>query len=505
MSVLKLLLLSLLTASCVDVDDELEDLETSTESSALTNRYSLCVNGQINTAELARMDKDVRINPILMQPISEPTITAGRAFLLRGNGYATLPAGSYLEILSILPNGTAQVTKAGQMAVTSSGELLVIPPAPLPTALLNMLNLKFEVPCGATRITRVYGFNFRPSNPNPPSATPPGGLGDVLGLTATPLSSSTVRLTWKDSGPSGESGFLMWFRVRGATTFQLAGATVTDDLVEDLGPFPAGTELEFQVQSYDGLGFGRRSQTALAKTPAGAPAPGAGTGVVMQPPREAQSLVDLSEIAFPFNRPPLDCIRSAAGAPTNCRFLVTAVEGVFDRNGDGIVGPAVGTINSKLWPLEQNNSANATITQTETIQGRRFAPTANLIVFGLIQPVTAGAMDNRGITKQFVAFHIRVAANGVWTIIDVRGGDFMHGANAMVMTMDGARTSTAGFTLPTGNTLGRITGGAKLEARLSGFDNRAMPFPGQAQQPSPYTGVVRLTVASQGAPIHFDE
>jgi hypothetical protein len=32
-----------------------------------------------------------------------------------------------------------------------------------------------------------------------------------------------------------------------------------------------------------------------------------------------------------------------------------------------------------------------------------------------------------------------------------------------------------------------------------------MPFPGQAQQPSPYTGVVRLTVASQGAPIHFDE
>ncbi len=499
-------------AACIDTTEPIE-LETETASSALTNQYNLCVNGQVNAAELARMDREVHINPFFWLPIAELQITPGRAFLIHGSGYSTLPAGSYVE-LSGAPSGKKS---RAQIGLTADGSLLVIPPTPLPVDILNLVMLRFDKSCGATTITRSWGLSIRQFGTTAPSPSS-AGLQVIPQLTATATSSDTVRLTWRDNGPGGESGFLVWFRVRGAPSFTLAGSTVTDDTDEAIAPLLPGTEYELQVAAYDGTGFGLKSQGVFAKTFGGTPAPGpgtpppspgtpppgAGTPVIPPPNPEDISFVELSEIAFPFNRPPLDCTRSALGAPNNCHFQVTMVGGIFDKRGDGVVGPANAGISSKLFPFEAGNNASAPVTGTEAIRGARYAPGANLIVLGIIDPVTGGG--GRNVPTQFVAFHVQVAAGGQWSLIDMRGGDFMEGIDSLIMKLDGGvRTTSAGFTLPSGNTLGRIIGNSELAARLSGFDNRAMPNPSSPQQPSPYTAQVRLHVAAAGAVIAFDE
>ncbi len=494
MRALQLLCVSSLLTGCVDVEDDAPELSTS--ASALTNGYNLCVNNQINAAELSRLDREVRILPLPILPITETRLTAGRAFLIHGSGYETLPAGSYIEAFTVSANLQTQTFKWQQMGVTSNGELLVIPPAPMPSNILVMLQLKFEKPCGGSLITRAWGFNFRQLDPLPPLPLSPGGPPDSLNLTATPTSSSSVQLKWKDAGNGNESGYLVWFRVRGEPVFKLAGSTLTDDTDEPIAPLLAGTEYEFQVAAYDGAMIGRVSQTATAKTPAGA---GAGTGVIMPIDPEAQSVIDLSEASFSIITPPLDCARNTN--PIKCRFNLTVLDAKFDKNGDGVVGPASAGTNAKIWPLVQVSNSLAAVTGTEAIMGTRFAPGANVVVFGKIEPVTGGG-GGRGISSQFVAFHLNVGAAG-FTVVDVRGGDFLRGTDALVMAMDATRSSFAGFTLPSGNTLGRIAGSSKLVAHLRGSDRRAVL--GATGVTSTYGVTVALTVAPQGAPISFDE
>jgi len=145
-------------------------------------------------------------------------------------------------------------------------------------------SVKFGVPTVAngqvfvgTASSTLVAYGLEPPPSQPPAAP---SL-----LTATALSSSSIRLAWTDnsSGPTVATGFLIEESTDGTTFAQVTTAPGGSTTI-DLGGLSAATAYSFRVRAYDGAGNSGYSNVAQATTGVGtATAPLAPSGLGATP------------------------------------------------------------------------------------------------------------------------------------------------------------------------------------------------------------------------------
>ena len=145
-------------------------------------------------------------------------------------------------------------------------------------------SVKFGVPTVAngeafvgTASNTLVAYGLEP----PPSQAPAA----PSGLAATPLSSTSIRLSWTDnsSGPTVATGFLIE-EATGTGAFAQVTTAPGGTTSIDIGGLSASTAYSFRVRAYDGAGDSGYSNVAQATTGAGTPtAPLTPTGLGAAP------------------------------------------------------------------------------------------------------------------------------------------------------------------------------------------------------------------------------
>jgi phosphodiesterase/alkaline phosphatase D-like protein len=113
--------------------------------------------------------------------------------------------------------------------------------------------------------TPSAGATTAPKPPPPPAATPPAAPSL---LTATPLSTSQISLSWRDNA-ADESGFVIERSTGGAfSTVATVGANVTSFTDGVTTPLAPATSYTYRVRAQNGAGLSGASNTVNATTTA---------------------------------------------------------------------------------------------------------------------------------------------------------------------------------------------------------------------------------------------
>lgn len=151
-------------------------------------------------------------------------------------------------------------------AFTSSGEAT---PTPSATATTETTPTISPAPTVSQTATPTSSTTSTPTATptSSGSATPPA----PSGLSATPLSASSIRLTWTDKS-SNESGFKIFRGTSGTGVFSMIGSVAANTSTYDSTGLNSGTTYYFKVMAYNTAGDSAYSGTANATTTTTAPA-----------------------------------------------------------------------------------------------------------------------------------------------------------------------------------------------------------------------------------------